>query len=279
MVFQGKTLIVAFEGWNDAGDAASTAARFLSEELDSELIASVDPEDYYDFQYSRPQVQFDAAGSREIIWPTTELFRATKPGSEHLYFLIGVEPSRRWKTFVDEVLEAIEEQEIRTVIFMGALYSETPHTRPIHLVATSQSSALRENLGLEKSDYTGPVGLLTVLGTTLDESHDLETLALWAEVPHYTHGQACPKAALALASKVEGLIGRDFEHGELSTEAFAWERRVDEMVEGDEELSSYITQLESARDAATTAEESSDAMVEEVERFLRNKAEPEEPAS
>jgi predicted ATP-grasp superfamily ATP-dependent carboligase len=279
LVFQGNTLIVAFEGWNDAGDAASTAARFLCEELDSEIIAAVDPEDYYDFQYSRPEVQFDSAGNREINWPTTELFRATKAGSEHLYFLIGVEPSRRWKTFVDEVLEAIEEQEIRTVIFMGALYSEMPHTRPIHLVATSQSSVLRESLGLEKSEYTGPVGLLTVLGTTLDESHELETLALWAEVPHYTHGQACPKAALALASRVEGFIGRDFEHGELSTEAFAWERRVDEMVEGDDELSGYIAQLEAARDAATTAEESSDAMVEEVERFLRNKAEPDESAS
>jgi predicted ATP-grasp superfamily ATP-dependent carboligase len=278
LVFSNNTLIVAFEGWNDAGDAASVAARFLCDEVDGEEIWAVDPEDYYDYQYSRPTVQFDDDGNRDIIWPTAQIFQATKPGNEHLYFLIGVEPSRKWQTFVEEVQGAIEDRDIKTVIFMGALYTEVPHTRPIHLVTTSQSPVLRENYGLEKSDYTGPVGLLTVLGTALDEVH-LDTLAIWAEVPHYTHGQACPKAALALAAKVETYIGRDFEHGELSDEAFAWERKVDEMVDGDDELTSYIAQLEAARDAATTAEASSDAMVEEVERFLRGKAEPDESAS
>jgi predicted ATP-grasp superfamily ATP-dependent carboligase len=278
LVFTNNTLIVAFEGWNDAGDAASVAARFLCDEVDGEEIYSVDPEDYYDFQYSRPLVQFDDDGNRDIVWPTAQLFQATRPGSEHLFFLIGVEPSRKWRTFVEAVQEAIEDQDIKTVIFLGALYTEVPHTRPIHLVTTSQSPVLRETYGLEKSDYTGPVGLLTVLGTALDDVH-LDTLAIWAEVPHYTHGQACPKAALSIAAKVETYIGRDFEHGELSEEAFAWERKVDEMVDGDDELTSYIAQLEAARDAAATAEASSDAMVEEVERFLRGKAEPDESAS
>jgi predicted ATP-grasp superfamily ATP-dependent carboligase len=274
MVFQERTLVVAFEGWNDAGDAASVAGRFLSEQVDAEVLATVDPEEYYDFQYSRPQVQLDATGSREIVWPGTDFYRSNRLGTENLYFLIGVEPSRRWRTFVEEILELIEEQEIKTVIFLGALYTEVPHTRPIHLVSTSQSIQLRERYGLEKSDYSGPVGILTVLGTAIDELN-IPTLALWAEVPHYTHGQPCPKAALALIASVEGYIGREFNHKELAEEAFAWERKVDEMVEGDDELSGYIAQLETSRDAVEVAEASSDAMVEEVERFLRNKVEPE----
>ena len=276
MVFHERTLVVAFEGWNDAGDAASVAARFLCEQLDGEVLEFVDPEEYYDFQYSRPQVQLDPSGNREIIWPETNFYRSTRAGSENVYFLIGVEPSRRWRTFVEEMLEIIEAQEIKVVIFLGALYTEVPHTRPIHLVSTSQSSHLREVYGLEKSDYTGPVGILTVLGTIIDDLN-IANLALWAEVPHYTHGQACPKAALALIAAVEGYLGREFSHKELADEAFAWERKVDEMVEGDEELANYISQLESNRDAAEAAEANSDAMVEEVERFLRDKNEPESP--
>lgn len=274
MVFDKRTLIVAFEGWNDAGDSASTAARFISEESEAKVISSVDPEEYYDFQYSRPQVQHDAAGDREIVWPGTDLLKASKFGLENLYFLIGVEPSRRWRTFVDEILEAIEEHSIKAVIFLGSLYSEVPHTRPIHLVSTSQNASLRERYGLEKSDYAGPVGLLTVLGAAVDEL-GIENLALWAEVPHYTHGQACPKAALSLLSSVEKFVGREFSHTELAEEAFAWERKVDEMVEGDEDLAGYISQLEASRDAAEAAEANSGAMVEEVERFLRGNQEPE----
>lgn len=273
MVFEQRTLIVAFEGWNDAGDSASTAARFLSEETDAEIISSVDPEEYYDFQYSRPQVQLDGSGSREIVWPGTDLMRSNKLGLENLFFLIGVEPSRRWRTFVEEIVEAIEEQNIRAVIFLGSLYSEVPHTRPINLVSTSQNAALRERYGLEKSDYAGPVGLLTVLGTAIDEL-GIENLALWAEVPHYTHGQLCPKAALCLLSSVEKYIGREFAHTELAEEASAWERKVDEMVEGDEDLSGYISQLEASRDAAEAAEANSGAMVEELERFLRAAQDP-----
>jgi predicted ATP-grasp superfamily ATP-dependent carboligase len=160
------------------------------------------------------------------------------------------------------------------VIFLGSLYSEVPHTRPINLVSTSQNPGLRERYGLEKSDYSGPVGLLTVLGTAIDDL-GIENLALWAEVPHYTHGQACPKAALSLLTAVEKFIGREFSHAELADEAFAWERKVDEMVEGDDDLGGYIGQLEAARDAAEAAEANSGAMVEEVERFLRGNQEPE----
>lgn len=270
--FSGRTLIVAFEGWNDAGEAASGAAKFLAQAINAEVVATVDPEEYYDFQFNRPTVSFSESGERVLSWPTTEF---CIPGSNSdssisaLSLLVGTEPSRRWKSFTAEILEMIQDREIEKVLFLGAMLADVPHTRPISIVATSQNAGAREILGLEKSQYEGPVGILSVLGLAL-EAEGIATVALWASVPHYVHNAPSPKATLALLIEVERYLGIQFDHGQLAEEAFAWERGIDEIAQNDEEMANYILQLENNSDEAATIEQSANQLAAEFEEFLRS---------
>ncbi|AOY56128.1 proteasome assembly chaperone family protein [Candidatus Rhodoluna planktonica] len=270
--FSGRTLIVAFEGWNDAGEAASGAAKFLAQAINAEVVASVDPEEYYDFQFNRPTVSFGESGERVLSWPTTEF---CIPGSNSdssisaLSLLVGTEPSRRWKSFTAEILEMIQDREIEKVLFLGAMLADVPHTRPISIVATSQNASAREILGIEKSQYEGPVGILSVLGLAL-EAEGIATVALWASVPHYVHNAPSPKATLALLIEVERYLGIQFDHGQLADEAFAWERGIDEIAQNDEEMANYILQLENNSDEAATIEQSANQLAAEFEEFLRS---------
>jgi proteasome assembly chaperone (PAC2) family protein len=271
--FEGRTLIVAFEGWNDAAEGASGLVKHLVLQLDADVIAAVDPEDYYDFQFSRPTVANDEDGQREISWPGAELLRSSKAAAEEnprfsdLYFLLGNEPARRWKTFSAEIMEFIEDCEIDRVIFLGAVPSDSPHTRSIKVSRSSQSAKMRKQLAIEPSEYEGPVGIISVLAMSLEEA-GIPSVALWAPVPHYVHNSPSPKATFALLVELETLLGLQFNHGTLADDAFAWERGIDELAENDEDLATYVSQLESARDAADESAGSAESLALEFERFL-----------
>ena len=273
-IFAGRTLIVAFEGWNDAAESASAAAKFICEKLNADVVATVDPEDYYDFQFARPSVSFDTEGNRQISWPSTDLCApavevvAENPPLGRIHVLLGVEPSRRWQSFTTEVMEMIEDREIDSVLFLGAMLADVPHTRPISVMATSQNEIARSELGLERSHYEGPVGILSVLGIALEKA-GIPSVALWASVPHYVHNTPSPKATLALLIEIEKYLGVQFEHGSLADEAFTWERGIDEVAEGDEDMAGYIAQLEKNRDEVESPAASGDALAMEFEKFLR----------
>jgi hypothetical protein len=258
-IFSGRTLIVAFEGWNDAAESASGAVKYICEQIKADVVASVDPEDYYDFQFTRPTVSYDADGSRTLDWPGTEMCIpsseaiAENPSVAKLSVLVGTEPARRWKSFAAEVMEA--------VLFLGAMLADVPHTRPIGVMSTSQNEHARLELEIERSQYEGPVGILSVLGIELEKA-GIPAVALWASVPHYVHNTPSPKATLSLLIEVERLVGVQFDHGKLGEEAFAWER-------GDDEMASYISQLEKTRDEVESPAASGESLAKEFEKFLR----------
>lgn len=275
---QGRTLIVAFEGWSDARDAATLAVRFLTETFESDQAATIESEDYFDFQFNRPYVRRDEDGNRSLTWPTVELWAPSGDskikGADKMFFLLGAEPSRRWQSFVAEISDLVLAYDIDSVIFLGAFVADAPHTRPISVTTSSENAELRESLGVDASPYEGPVGIISVLGVAF-EKLGIPTVSVWAAVPAYVHVGPSPKAALALVAEVERLTGLQIDHGVLPDEAFKWERSIDEMVEGDEELTGYIEQLEEAHDAEGLENTSGDALALEFERYLRQKEDPE----
>ena len=283
-IFSGRTLVVAFEGWNDAAESASAAVKFIAESIKADVVGGVDPEEYYDFQFTRPTVSFDGEGARQITWPGADLCVPsresieTDPALANLALLIGTEPSRRWKTFTAEILELIEDREIDAVLFLGAMLADVPHSRPIGTVATSQNELARAELNLERSHYEGPIGILSVLGLALEKA-GIPSVALWASVPHYVHNTPSPKATLALLVEVERLLGIQFDHKDLADEAFAWERGIDEIAETDEEMAGYIEQLEKAKDTYDSEAASGDALAMEFEKYLRATDSTENPDS
>lgn len=276
-IFQGRVLICAFEGWNDAAESASSAARLICDVLGAQVVAEIDPEDYYDFQFTRPSVSFDESGKRELSWPGTSFMISTDKDPELTRFavLLGTEPARRWKSFTAEVLEMIEDRDIEAVIFLGGMLADTPHTRPITVTATSQSEKVRTALGVERSSYEGPVGIVSVLGVALEQL-GIPTIALWAAVPHYVHNSPSPKATLAILSELEKILGVSFSHGNLAAEAFEWERGIDEIAENDEEMAGYIQQLEKNRDDYDSEAVSGEAIARELEKFLQSEEKPPE---
>ncbi len=278
-LFTGRTLLVGFEGWSDAAEGASGAANFMALQSGAQIAYAVDPEDFYDFQYNRPTVSTDEDGTRQLEWPGVELYvpdqdTVIENSFERLFFLFGAEPSRNWRMFTAEVIDWITEQDIQSVIFLGSIPSDAPHTRPIAVSQTSQNELVRHTYGIERSNYHGPVGIQTVLSLEL-EKLGIPCMSLWAAVPHYVQNGPSPKAMLALISAVEQYLDVEFDHTDLATEAFEWERNIDELAENDEEMSSYIRTLEESRDAADKANVSGDELALEFERFLASQPEPE----
>lgn len=265
--FSGRTLIVAFEGWNDAGEAASGAVRFLLDAVSAQPVFEIESQVFYDFQFARPQVFLDENGNRALRWPGAVIYRPEMSELFNLRILLGVEPSRNWIEFATELVDQIEAHEIDAVIFLGALLADSPHTRPIQVTATSANPELYASVDIEKSNYEGPVGILTVLSMEL-EKRSIPTMSLWASVPHYVHNGPVPKASLALVGEVEKFIGMQFDHGNLPTEAFKWERAVDELAETDEDLAEYVSSLEKTRDELDGA--NGEVIAREVEQFLRD---------
>lgn len=265
-----RVLIVAFDGWNDAGEAASAAAAHIRESGAYREVFSVDPELYFDYQYTRPQITLDADGGRTLTWPDATLWRPLHPTEgPRLWVLSGVEPARAWQSFAAELVDAALSEDITGIIALGSMMSDVPHTRPISVFAGSDNDRLRAALGLEKPTYEGPAGILSVL-TAAAEAAGIPTAALWANVPHYVAGHTpSPKATLALLDRVTALTGAVVARGDLPAEALAWEASIDAAAADDEEMTEYIHQLEQTRDTWDSPEASGDAIAQEFERYLR----------
>lgn len=263
-------LIAAFEGWNDAGEAASALVRHLSEVWDAELVAAFDPEDYYDFQVNRPRVAVEE-GRRVLSWPTTRILVATETGFDRDVVLVqGIEPSMRWRAFSVELLELAQQLGVSTIVTIGALLADVPHTRPIPVTATAEDDTAIHRFDVEASRYEGPTGIVGVLSATASDA-GVPTVSAWAAVPHYAGGSPSPKATLSLLRRVESLLAVTIDHGDLEESARAWERGVDELAQSDEEVAEYVQSLEEAQDTAQLPEATGDAIAREFERYLRGR--------
>ena len=283
-IFGGRVLIVALDGWTDAGMASTGAVSYIKEKLASELLIEVDDQDYFDLLRQRPIIVLDEHGERDFLWPSIELFG---PGPKtpiqqkdlSLYFLTGQEPALQWHHLISELVEVIEDRDIQAVIMLGSLAAETPHTRPIKVYKNSQTASVRNALGIERSNYDGRAGFMSVLGHEIEKA-GIPTISIWAQVPHYVASMPSPKAALALLNDIEIMLNFTVDHKEISEAAFEWERSVDTFVEGDEDLQNYIAVLEKTRDEAEAEELSTDQLALEFEKFLRqNEGDAEPPKS
>jgi len=264
-------LVAAFEGWNDAGEAASGAVGHLCQVWDATPITELDPEEYHDFQVNRPLTNVDEDGRRYVTWPTTRLLWARPSGSSRDVVLVrGIEPSMRWRAFTKEVVGYAKQLHVSTLITLGALLADVPHTRPIPVTTTSDDEGLMRRLALEPSTYQGPTGIVGVLQEGATRA-GIPGLSLWAAVPHYVAQPPSPKATLALLRRVEELLDVTVPFGELPEDARAWEHGVDELAEEDGEIAEYVRQLEDAKDTADLPEASGEAIAREFERYLRRR--------
>ena len=268
-------MICAFEGWNDAGDAASSAVGHLDREWKGEVFASLDAEDYYDFQVNRPTVTLHG-GVRKVTWPTTQLSAvriADADGKGHprdLVLVRGIEPSMRWRSFCNEILGFAHELGVELVVLLGALLGDTPHTRPVPVTGVTSDPELAESMDLEETRYEGPTGIVGILQEACTHA-GVPTASLWAAVPHYVSQPPNPKATLALLNRLDDLIGVRIPLGELPEDARAWQLGVDQLAAEDSEVSEYVQTLEEARDTAELPEASGEAIAREFERYLRRR--------
>ncbi len=261
-------VIAAFEGWNDAGEAATGALAHLATTWQARDVAAIDPEDYYDFQVNRPAVA-NIDGQRRITWPSTRFTVAQGAlDGRDVVLVHGIEPSFRWQAFVEELLGFVEECDAGLLVCMGALLADSPHTRPAPVGVYSGDRDIRRRLDLTEPTYEGPTGIVGVLADAA-ESRGFVTVSTWVSVPHYAASSPSPKAVLALISTLEHLLGSDVPRGELEEMARAWERGVNELASSDEEIAEYVRALESASDAVQSPEASGDAIAREFERYLR----------
>lgn len=267
-------LVAAFEGWNDAGDAASGAVEHLELVWDAQPITEIDPDEYYDFQVNRPTVSLVEGVSRRVSWPTTRFSVCRPPGADFdLVIVRGIEPNMRWRLFCQELLAVIRDLNIQTVVTLGALLSDTPHTRPIQVTGTAYDAESAARYGLERSRYEGPTGIVGVLQDSCVAS-GIPALSFWAGVPHYVSQPPNPKATLALLHAVEEVLDLPVPLAELPQQADEWQKLVDEMAAEDDEVTEYIRNLEERDDEIDRTElsaASGDAIALEFERYLRRR--------
>jgi predicted ATP-grasp superfamily ATP-dependent carboligase len=287
---RAPAMVCAFQGWNDAGDAASTAVEFVANALGAQRFAQLDTEEFYDFQANRPRIRFsaddDTPTRREIEWPSVEVFAAFAPGAQRdLVVVQGVEPSLRWRTFSSTIVELAEALGVQLVITVGALLADVPHTLPVAMTGFSSDPALSERLGAagRPSRYEGPTGIVGVLHTATTEA-GLPSVSLWASVPHYVAAAPSPKAALALVRRLEDLVGVSVDAQELEEATTNYERQVGLAVSSNPEVQAFVERLE--QDAESEEEDegengwsmdplsmddlpSGELLASEFQRFLR----------
>ncbi len=272
---RAPAMVCAFQGWNDAGDAASSAVSFLASSLEARRFARIDSEEFYDFQANRPNVQFNDDNEREIVWPTVEVFEASAPRAPRDLVLVqGIEPSLRWRAFCAHIVDLAEALGVQVVVSLGALLGDVPHTRPVSISGLASDPLLTERLGMQGSTYEGPTGIVGVLHHACAQA-GLPSASLWAGVPHYVAAAANPKAALALLRRVEGLIGVSVDVSELESAAADYERQVGLAVQSDPDIQAFVERLEQAAesDEESTDEPvpSGDMLAREFQRFLRQR--------
>ncbi len=264
-------VIAAFEGWNDAADAASSVVDHLAMVWQARVVAAIDPEDFYDFQVNRPLIETDERGHRRITWPSTQLSLVSPPGSlRDVILLRGIEPNMRWRQFCAELLAASDELGAELVVTLGALLADTPHTRPVPVSGTASEPEIADRLKLEQSNYEGPTGIVGVFQDACVQA-DIPAVSFWAAVPHYVAQPPCPKATLALLGQLEDLLQVSIPLADLPEEARAWERGVDELAEEDEDVADYVRSLEETRDTTELPEASGEAIAREFERYLKRR--------
>jgi len=282
--------IAGFEGWHDAGEAASGVVNHLAIAWQATPIAAIDPEDFYDFQVNRPVIEIEDGRTQRLIWPTTRLSLARarnpdapepadEPGgstvpptglSRDVVLVHGIEPNMRWRAFSEELVQGLESLGVELIILLGALLADAPHTRPVPVSVGSSNARLATEIGVGLSDYKGPTGIVGVMQHTCTAA-GIPTVSLWAQVPHYVAQPPSPKATLALLRGVEDILDISLPLAELPDEARAWERGVDELAEQDSEVADYVRTLEEAKDATDLPEASGDAIAREFERYLRRR--------
>ncbi len=277
---RAPALVCAFKGWNDAADAASTALEFMGESLGAERFATIDPEEFYDFQATRPQVAFTEGAARTVTWPEVEIYAVRVPRAPRdLVLVAGVEPSMRWRTFCSIITELAEALGVQLAVTLGALLADVPHTRPISITGIASDPALVDRLGLATSSYEGPTGIVGVLQVACQEA-GLPAASLWAAVPHYIAATPNPKAALALVRKLETLIGITVDGSALEEASGDYERQVNRAVQSDPDIQAFVERLEEAHgeeeeDVDLGQMPSGDTLARDFQRFLRQRGDGE----
>ena len=283
---RSPVMLIAFSGWNDAADAATGAAfHILGAWTDGvhavdeqtgvvpELIADVDPEEFYDFQVNRPMVNVDDSHLRSLTWPGTQVFGLQMPDLDFDFVIVrGVEPSMRWKTFTQELIDLAEDLDVSMIVTLGSMLADAPHSRPITVTCSGAHPEIANRLGVEISKYEGPTGILGVIADACLR-RGLDAVSLWAAIPHYASNSPSPKATLALVSALEDLLEITLPLGDLPAEALEWESEVDELAREDSDVADYVKALEDSKDSSLLADVSGDEIARELERFLRRQTE------
>lgn len=263
----GTSAVIALDGWNDAGEAATKAAKSLLEHGQYDVAFEVDPEAYFDYQYTRPVAAISGEGERTLVWPNVRVWVPQQPDLPIV--VVGTEPARRWQHLTADLLECLASHNVANVVLLGSMLADAPHTRPITITMTSEQTDVRALVACERSRYEGPVGALAVCAQDAAAA-GMRTVSLWASVPHYLPGNAqAPKATLALLERLAHVIHTPPLPEELQREAARWEASLDAAVADDDDLREYVAQLEQARDAWDSPAASGDAIAQEFERFLR----------
>ena len=271
IVLRRPVLLAAFEGWNDAGDAATSAVEHLEQQWAARAVAEIDPDDYYDFQVNRPQVQLVDGVTRKVTWPTTRVSICTPPGAERDVVLVrGLEPNMRWRGFCAELVDIAGRLGVELVVTLGALLADSPHTRPVPVSGTTSDPETAATLGLESSRYEGPTGIVGVFQDACTHA-GMTSVSFWAAVPHYVAQPPCPKATVALLRRVEDLLDISVPLADLPERARTWEQQVDELAADDSDVAEYIASLEEREPETDLPEASGEAIAKEFERYLRRR--------
>jgi len=273
---KNPVLLTAFTGWNDAGDAASTAVRTLVTSTSARAVAEIDPEIFTDFATVRPHVRLDTQHNREIIWPTVGVWAASLPGTD-VVLMLGPEPALRWRLFSEQIVDLAQAFGATMVLTLGALLADVPHTRPTHIVATASDDLLNERFDLERPSYEGPTGIVGVVQHAMGRA-GIPTASLWAAVPGYAAQVPSPRAAIALIERACSMMGTPSPTSALSGEVVRYDQQLAALVDDDEDLSTYVRRLEAMADEM--ADEISqpgiddtdpERLAAEVEQFLRDR--------
>jgi proteasome assembly chaperone (PAC2) family protein len=272
---RSPVMVCSFRGWNDAAAAASTALSAVASSFDSELIAKVDPEDYFDFQSTRPTIVLSEGQSRRIEWPENNLVAVRIPTADRdLVLLDGTEPNLRWRTFSETIATAADALGVEMVITLGALIAEVSHTLPVPITGLASDQALVEELELERSNYEGPTGIVGVVHDLCRQS-GISSASLWAAVPHYVAAVPNPKAALALLRRLEGMTGIAVEASELEEETSDYEEQIGRAIAANPEIEDLVSRIEAEQVDLMTEEgedlPSADTIAREFQRFLRQR--------
>src|SRR4051794_7590918 len=265
-------MVAAFEGWNDAADAASGAVEHLEREWGAQPFAAIDPEDYYDYQVNRPTVRLVDGVTRRIEGAASRL-SGGKTGGKKGGVLGGPGAHMRWRAFCDELIDFAHELDVDSVVCLAALLADVPHSRPIEMHGSASDEPLAEALGLSKSRYEGPTGVVSVFHEACARA-GLKVVTFWASVPHYVAQPPCPKATLSLLHRAEDALDVAIPLGDLPEQAMAWEHGVDELAREDAEIAEYISSLEEREDESELPEASGDAIAKAFERYLRRRDNP-----